>query len=54
MKRALDTPYVGGVTIQPVFGSGRHGGIDPRDRLTHTGVLARLEEQTAGPSPGAT
>jgi uncharacterized radical SAM superfamily Fe-S cluster-containing enzyme len=48
VKRALDTPYVGGVTIQPVFGSGRHGGIDPRDRLTHTGVLARLEEQTAG------
>ena len=23
LKRALDTPYVGGVTIQPVFGSGR-------------------------------
>ncbi len=43
VKRALDTPYVGGVTIQPVFGSGRHGGIDPLDRLTHTGVLARLE-----------
>ena len=48
LKRALDTPYVGGVTIQPVFGSGRSVGIDPSDRLTHTGVLARLEEQTAG------
>ncbi|WP_449274533.1 radical SAM protein [Knoellia altitudinis] len=48
IKRALDTPYVGGVTIQPVFGSGRSGGVDPLDRLTHTGVLARLEEQTAG------
>jgi 7,8-dihydro-6-hydroxymethylpterin dimethyltransferase len=48
LKRALDTPYVGGVTIQPVFGSGRSSGIDPLDRLTHTGVLARLEEQTAG------
>lgn len=48
LKRALDTPYVGGVTIQPVFGSGRSHGIDPQDRLTHTGVLARLEEQTAG------
>ncbi len=48
IKRALDTPYVGGVTIQPVFGSGRSAGIDPLDRLTHTGVLARLEEQTAG------
>jgi uncharacterized radical SAM superfamily Fe-S cluster-containing enzyme len=48
LKRALDTPYVGGVTVQPVFGSGRSSGIDPLDRLTHTGVLARLEEQTAG------
>ena len=48
IKRALDTPYVGGVSIQPVFGSGRSAGIDPSNRLTHTGVLARLEEQTAG------
>ena len=48
VKRALDTPYVGGVTIQPVFGSGRSTGIDPHDRLTHTGVLARLDGQTAG------
>ncbi|MEI2712648.1 MAG: radical SAM protein [Nocardioides sp.] len=48
VKRGLDTPYVGGVTIQPVFGSGRSAGIDPMDRLTHTGVLARLDEQTAG------
>jgi len=48
VKRGLDTPYVGGVTIQPVFGSGRSSGIDPLDRLTHTGVLARLEGQTGG------
>jgi len=48
VKRALDTTYVGGVTIQPVFGSGRSSVIDPVDRLTHTGVLARLEDQTAG------
>jgi uncharacterized radical SAM superfamily Fe-S cluster-containing enzyme len=48
IERALATPYVGGVTIQPVFGSGRSSGIDPLDRLTHTGVLARLESQTAG------
>lgn len=46
--RALETPYVGGVSIQPQFGSGRSGAIDPMDRLTHTGVLARLEEQTGG------
>ncbi len=48
IKRALDTPYIGGVTIQPVVGSGRSSGVDPLDRLTHTGVLARLEAQTAG------
>ena len=48
ITRALNTPYVGGVTIQPVFGSGRSSRIDPVNRLTHTGVLARLEKQTAG------
>ena len=48
VKRALDTPYVGGVSIQPQFGSGRSGPIDWSDRLTHTGVLARLEAQTGG------
>ena len=46
--KALETPFVGGVAIQPVFGSGRGHGIDPLDRLTHTGVLARLEAQTGG------
>jgi uncharacterized radical SAM superfamily Fe-S cluster-containing enzyme len=48
VMRALETPFVGGVALQPVFGSGRGHGIDPMDRLTHTGVLARLEEQTGG------
>jgi uncharacterized radical SAM superfamily Fe-S cluster-containing enzyme len=48
LERGLDTPYVGGVTIQPVFGSGRAHDLDPMKRLTHTGVLARLDEQTAG------
>lgn len=46
VRLALSTPYVGGVTIQPVFGSGRSRAIDPGDRLTHTGVLARLGPQT--------
>lgn len=45
---ALETPFVGGVVIQPVFGSGRAAGIDPLDRLTHGGVLRRLGEQTDG------
>ena len=48
VRLALDTPYVGGVSIQPQFGSGRSGPIDPNDRLTHTGVLARLGPQTGG------
>ncbi len=48
MKLALETPFVGGVTVQPQFGSGRSSAIDPLDRLTHTGVLARLEKQTGG------
>jgi len=48
VRLALDTPYMGGVSIQPQFGSGRSGAIDPLDRLTHTGVLARLGPQTDG------
>lgn len=46
--RALETPFVCGVSIQPQFGSGRSAAIDPTDRLTHTGVLARLGPQTDG------
>lgn len=46
--RALETPYVGGVSIQPQFGSGRSGAINPLERLTHTGVLKRLGPQTGG------
>lgn len=46
--KALETPFVGGVSIQPQFGSGRSGPIDPLRRLTHTGTLARLGPQTGG------
>jgi uncharacterized radical SAM superfamily Fe-S cluster-containing enzyme len=45
---ALETPFVGGVSFQPQFGSGRSTPIDPQARLTHTGVLARLGPQTKG------
>lgn len=48
LRLALDTPFVGGLSIQPQFGSGRSAPIDPHDRLTHTGVLARLGPQTGG------
>lgn len=46
--RALATPFVGGVSIQPQFGSGRSAPINPLERLTHTGVLRRLGPQTDG------
>lgn len=48
VRLALDTPFIGGVSIQPQFSSGRSTVLDPRDRLTHTGVLARLAPQTDG------
>lgn len=48
VRLALATPFVGGLTIQPQFGSGRSSTIDPVDRLTHTGVLRRLGPQTEG------
>lgn len=48
VRLALDTPYVGGVTIQPVFASGRSHPVDPSHRLTNTGVLARFDAQTDG------
>lgn len=48
IQTALGTPYVGGVTIQPQFGSGRSTPINPYERLTHTGVLMRLGPQTDG------
>jgi uncharacterized radical SAM superfamily Fe-S cluster-containing enzyme len=46
VEYALDTPFIGGVSIQPQFGSGRGQEINALDRLTHTGVLARLGPQT--------
>ncbi|WP_083132803.1 radical SAM protein [Mycobacterium branderi] len=48
VRVALDTPFVGGVSIQPQFGSGRSDYLDPLNRLTHTGVLKRLGPQTNG------
>lgn len=42
---AIATDYVGGVMLQPMFG---RAVADPMDRLTTTGTLRRLGEQTAG------
>lgn len=44
----LETPRCAGLAIQPEFGSGRVPGYDPRNRVTPTGVLRRLGEQTNG------
>ena len=48
IQLCLDTPFIGGVSIQPQFTSGRSSYVDPMQRLTHGGVLARLESQTRG------
>jgi uncharacterized radical SAM superfamily Fe-S cluster-containing enzyme len=48
LDTAFGTPYAGGVMFQPVFASGRAPGIDPMRRVTTTGVLRRIERQTAG------
>lgn len=37
------TPYCSGIAFQPVFGSGRDSGIDPRDRTTPSAVIKALE-----------
>jgi uncharacterized radical SAM superfamily Fe-S cluster-containing enzyme len=50
----LEHPAVSGWAIQPVFGSGRNPGLDPTDRVTPTGVVRRLEQQTEGLLPGST
>jgi uncharacterized radical SAM superfamily Fe-S cluster-containing enzyme len=45
---ALDTDYLAGVAIQPMFGSGRANAFDPLDRATTTGTIRRMGEQTGG------
>ena len=45
---ALDTDYLAGVAIQPLFGSGRANAFDPMDRATTTGTIARMGAQTNG------
>src|SRR5207237_3685747 len=48
VEYAFDTDYVAGVSFQPVFGSGRANPIDPMNRVTTTGMMKRLAEQTGG------
>ena len=49
VKRALDTPYVGGVSLQPQFGSGRSGAIDWSPAHPHRGAAtARAADRRPG------
>jgi uncharacterized radical SAM superfamily Fe-S cluster-containing enzyme len=48
VELGLETPRCAGLALQPLFGSGRFAAFDPQDRVTPTGVLKRLGEQTAG------
>ncbi len=48
VRVGLAHPRCAGLAIQPAFGSGRAGAIDPCDRVTPTGVMRRLAAQTDG------
>ena len=48
IQLGLETPRCSGLSMQPMFGSGRALAYDPRARATPTGVLRRLGEQTRG------
>jgi uncharacterized radical SAM superfamily Fe-S cluster-containing enzyme len=48
VKLGLDTPRCAGIAFQPMFGSGRAPAFDPQDRITPTGILKRIGEQTGG------
>jgi 7,8-dihydro-6-hydroxymethylpterin dimethyltransferase len=48
LAEAFATPFVGGVMFQPLFASGRAPLLDPLRRVTTTGVLRRIEEQSQG------
>jgi hypothetical protein len=43
----FETSFVGGAMFQPIFGSGRAPSIDPMHRVTTTGVLRRIAEQSS-------
>ncbi len=47
LDTAFETPYVGGVSFQPLFASGRAPHLDPMDRVTTTGVLDRISKQSS-------
>lgn len=46
LDTCLDTPFVAGAMFQPLFASGRSPSLDSMDRISTTGVLARMQEQS--------
>ncbi len=48
LQLGMDTPRCAGVAFQPMFGSGRTPIYDPTNRITPTGVIRRLAEQSQG------
>jgi len=48
LMEGLKTPRCAGVAVQPMFGSGRTPHYNPLDRVSPTGVLRRIEDQTKG------
>lgn len=46
LDTCFETPYVGGVMFQPLFASGRAPLLDAMQRVTTTGVLARMEDRS--------
>ena len=46
LDTAFNTPFVGGAMFQPLFASGRSPELDPINRVTTTGVLRRMAEQS--------
>jgi len=48
LQMGLEMPRCAGLAIQPMFGSGRKSRYDPLDRVTPTGVMRRLGDQTGG------
>ena len=47
LDTCFSTPFVGGAMFQPIFASGRAPAVDPLQRVTTTGVLARIEAQSS-------
>jgi len=48
VRFGLETKYIRGINFQPVTFSGRISKVDPIDRVTLSGVINRIEDQSKG------